>query len=87
MEEKQIKNVDADSSHFFMAVPDMVVMFYGYIFPCLDSKRGNEAGDSVRRGDSSSLGTHTLSLYPNLTQRVCDCLTRELVDSSDFIYA
>jgi hypothetical protein len=61
IKDKQIKNVGADSGHFFMAVPDMVVMFYGYIFPCLDSKRGNEAGDSVRRGDSSS-GTLSLSL-------------------------
>lgn len=60
MKEKEINNVGAGSGHFLMGVTDTVVMFYGYIFPCLDSRSVSEAGDSVRRGESSS-GLHTLS--------------------------
>lgn len=74
MDKRQIKNVGAESSRFLMAVPDTVVMFYGYVFPCLGSKRGSEAGDSVRRGESSS-GIHmcvcTLSLSLSLPKYYC----------------
>ncbi|XP_078157911.1 calmodulin-binding receptor-like cytoplasmic kinase 3 [Carex rostrata] len=54
MKDKEINNVGAGSGHFLMGVTDTVVMFYGYIFPCLDSRSVSEAGDSVRRGESSS---------------------------------
>ncbi|KAJ4792593.1 Nodulation receptor kinase-like protein [Rhynchospora pubera] len=53
MKEKGISKVGAQSGHFLMAVPDSVIMFYSYIFPCLDPKRGGEAEDSLH-GESSS---------------------------------
>ncbi|KAJ3698997.1 hypothetical protein LUZ61_002702 [Rhynchospora tenuis] len=53
MNEKEISKVGAQSGHFLMAVPDSVIMFYSYIFPCLASKRGGEAEDSLHGGSSS----------------------------------